>query len=44
MCTCIRPTARRATRDHVEAFVGDVVLLALAVVAFRTSRRQAAPS
>jgi hypothetical protein len=44
MCTCIRPAARGATRDHVEALVSDVVLLALAVVAWRTSRRRAVPS
>jgi hypothetical protein len=44
ICTCIRPAARRATRDHIEALVGDLVLLALAGVAVRTSRRPAAPS
>jgi methylamine utilization protein MauE len=44
MCTCIRPAARRSTRDHVEALVSDVVLLALALVAWRTTRRRLASS
>jgi hypothetical protein len=44
MCTCIRPAARRATRDHAEALLSDVVLLGLAAVAWRTSRRRQVPS
>jgi hypothetical protein len=41
MCTCVHPAVRRATSDHVEALASDVVLLVLAVVALRTSRRRA---
>lgn len=37
-CSCATPTLQRGARHHGEAVVGDVVLLALAVFTFVTTR------
>jgi hypothetical protein len=38
MCACVSPVVRHATRDHVEALAGDVILLALALMTLHGSR------